>query len=353
MKISKVNHVRAGTEIRKEQGEGIFYASPTRAENARKNLSEHIQGLNKRAMSLYSPLNPVKPLTEKLSRKTESDRDKKRDIESAAKAFRESVLSILKANSNGIPEAEILLNQIKKNAESCYTSLEDPKVLASKIAGTCLRKSLRKEEKVATELLAAILSVDKTNSINKLDKDEVHVFFELAHKDYYKSEQLKEIENSIVNKDVKVQVNCGEDGRKHLVLSSAGSKKKHFYFDFLKEYAARDKAGRDKMLIRFRQLIVLFYSGTEAYNLSLDSDVGAWTFGSSLPDISDNFNDTAATLISDYHQQQIEKESFRKKRDDTALKQKNFSFGTKEYKALEEESRLSRYWIRLYAITIV
>ena len=328
MKISKVNHVRTGTTVTQMQGEGIIYVNPSQNKNAKKDLTEHIKKLNEKAKVLYSPINPVNSITVSM------DKNEKQDVNASAKAIKYLVNGILRKNENGIPDCDSLLSQIREKAREAHTSSINPDKLAEKIVDRCLRKKLCKKSEIAKALFAAILSSNKAERLNLLDKDEVKAFFDLAHEDYYKTEQLKEIEDSIVKKDVRVQVKEGMDGEKHLVLSSADNPKKHFYFDFIKEYTSKDNAGREEMLIRFRQLIILFYSGVKAYHLSIGSDVGAWTFGSSLPDVADNFNDEAAALITECQIQQAEKEKYGKKKNILSDKLKNCKYGTPEYRNL-------------------
>lgn len=339
MKISKVNHVRTGTTVTDWQGEGMIYENPSKGENARKDLTKHIAGLNEKAKALYSPLNPVSSIISSIKGKTEKDRAAKQDITESAKSFKRLVSAILKKNENGIPDSDSLLLFIQAEAQKAYTCVDNSDIIASKIINHCLRKKLSAKSEIAGSLLAAIISVNKSERISKLDKDEVKAFFELAHKDYYKKEQLKKIEDSIVKKDVKVQVKEDVAGEKHLVLSSADNPKKHFYFDFLKEYASKDNAGREEMLIRIRQLIILYYSGAEAYRLSIGSDVGAWTFGSSLPDDAENFNDEAAMLINDCQSLMDEKEDNIRKKEKLLKDFDNYRFGTPEYKKLESQKK--------------
>ena len=334
MKILKVDHVRTGTTVTNRQGEGMIYVNPSKKADARKNLNEHIYKLNEKAKVLYSPISPVNAITSAMI-----DKSAKQDVNASAKAIKYLVNGILRKNESGIPSSNVLLSQILEKAKEAYTSSADPDKLSGKIVERCLRKKLCKKSEIAKALFAAILSANKAERINLLDKDEVKAFFDLAYEDYYKKEQLKKIEESIIKKDVKVQVKEGTDGEKHLVLSSAENPKKHFYFDFIKEYASKDTAGREEMLIHFRQLIILYYSGTEAYHLSIGSDVGAWTFGSSLPDVADNFNDEAATLINECQLQQAEKDKCTKKRNTLANNQKNYRFGSPEFKNLDNQKK--------------
>ena len=146
-----------------------------------------------------------------------------------------------------------------------------------------------------------------------------------------------------MNKDVKVQVENGEDGEKHLVLSNSNNSKKHFYFDFVKEFATKDKAGRDEMLIRFRQLIILYCSGEKKYRLSICSDVGAWTFGSLLPEVTENLDDEAANLIADYNGNIAKKKDIQKKIEVNLSQKENYKFNSPEYKKLDDTIHKLKY----------
>ena len=57
MKISKVNHTRAGVTAREEQKKGILYDNPKKDAKTQLDLSQHVQNLNRKAQSLYSILN--------------------------------------------------------------------------------------------------------------------------------------------------------------------------------------------------------------------------------------------------------------------------------------------------------
>ncbi len=331
MKISKVNHVRTGTRIKENNGEGVLYANPSKQTNAVKDLSKHIQDVNQKAQGLYSPLNPVKSLIN-----PKMPKEKKDEINGSYKAFKSVVIGIVKENETGIPDSASVIRTLYEKAKKIDLKVSDASYLSSKLIDKCLRKSLESKSEIAKEILKAIISTDKS-AVNSLNAEEVKAFFELVHKDYYKKEQLKAIEKSIENKDVKVQVKTGQNGENHLVLSNADSAKKHYYFDFVKEFATKDKAEREEMIIRFRQLIILFYSGSESYKLSIGSDVGAWTFGSSLPEVTANVDDEIASLIAEYNENIARKNDIQKSIDLKSNQMKNYKFNSPEYKKLDDQ----------------
>lgn len=330
MKISKVNHVRTATKVNNNQGEGIIYVNPSKQGNAEKDLEKHIESLNRKAQGLYSPLNQYK--SSKKIKRGEFDIDRE-----AHKRFSNLIKEIIKENKESIQDPSELDRIIKSKAKSINLHTDHPEKIAEGIIEKYLRKSLKAYSAIARDVLVVIISSDKEEKINSLDKKMLCDFFAKVYEDYYKKEQIKLIKKSIEDKDVKVQVRKDSNNEAELALSSADNKKKHFYFDFMKEFSSKDKKEREEMLIRFRQLIILFYSGYEKYKLSIGSDIGPWTFGSSLPEVSENFDEEMTILVNEYTEEQNNEDKIKKEIKSLKEALSNCQYNSHEYKNIDEK----------------
>ncbi|MCR4587525.1 MAG: type VI-A CRISPR-associated RNA-guided ribonuclease Cas13a [Lachnospiraceae bacterium] len=317
MKISKVNHVRTAVSVDENgiQG-GILYDSPIKdgRDTAEVDMTGHIEALNQKAQSLYSILNPLKkqytpdhkliPVSkeELLMRKNFGmlikfliRRPKPEDPEDVR-------LSKQKSTLFGIHRYQIYMN--KRTGKTVFGpdlgvrgDADTLRKLADEITERSLRRSFRRVvtengvqvdlQKVTAQLLFAMtcLEAEKKGpyiaALKELSDEEILAFFKALYRDYAKKDQLKAMEESIRNQNVRVQP-VQKDGR-YLLQIAGGDGKRSLLFTWMQQYAAADKAGKEAMIREFRLLLILYYCGPARYERAkADQTVEAFSFGDSI-----------------------------------------------------------------------
>ncbi len=134
---------------------------------------------------------------------------------------------------------------------------------------------------VIEKLVFAVTHGTQIDSVlEEIGEEELVACFHVIFKDYTKEDEVQKIARSIENQDVKVQV-CGFGETARLQLASADHKKKKYIFLFLKKFACvASEKERDNLLREFRELLVLFYCGTAAYEEVKErkSGIPVWSF---------------------------------------------------------------------------
>lgn len=298
MKISKVNHTRTGTYITDERGSGMLYKNPAPNGQGIQDLSKHIDKLNESAKRLYSPFSET-PSSGKAPVDLATNITK-----SIKSSFKNVVLELCRKYTKpvSLDFASDIKNEFSKQIQGKNVSLDASNQALEKTIKS-LKKSLCKSvrftvddhgtyEKVELRpIMCKFIEAMCTGKTSDISDREYVIFINAIVEDYYKADKLEKIKDSIEKKDIKVQVTSDSDDYK-LALSNYDHPKKHFVFDFIKEYADADEKVKEQMIIRIRRLILLYVCGRKCYELSDGADVGKWTFGSCLPESQVNFDES-------------------------------------------------------------
>ncbi|MCR5032593.1 MAG: type VI-A CRISPR-associated RNA-guided ribonuclease Cas13a [Lachnospiraceae bacterium] len=317
MKISKVSHVRSAVSVDREgrQG-GILYDSPIKdgRDSAQVDMTLHIQSLNSRAQSLYGVLNPVKkqydeahhliPVSteEILMRKNFGmlikfllRRPKPDDPEDVRISKQKSTLfgihrySIYKNKKTG---KEVSGDQLGVKGDPAAL-----RKLAEEITEKSLRKAFRKKVQengkevdlkvVVRTLLFAVTQLQPDYKgpyirvLKELSDEDLYAFFKVLHKDYYKEDQLKAIEQSIHRQNVRVQPALHK-GVLRLQIAG-GEDKNRDLFAWMCDYAAGDEGKKQELIRSFRGMLILYFLGNERYEKALHTEsFTAFSFGEAL-----------------------------------------------------------------------
>lgn len=273
MKISKVNHARTVSEGTKP---GIMYRNPSKNQDSRLSIVEHVNSVNESAKRLYKLFN----------KKQACGKDKDlRDFEkNFTKEFDKAIINIVKQSSKeqssekvNAAEAKSALSRI----EIDMSSVKNADIVIDRILNARLRKSLCGSIIIdgnRVSVFDAIKSLAKSICIGtRLIEADIETVIAAVSEDYYKTSRLSKIVESIEKKDVKVQVyNTGKSSI--LKLSSSVNPKKRYISEFLDEYSAASTEEQDKMLINMRRLIILFTRGEEAYKKACESNIAKWSW---------------------------------------------------------------------------
>lgn len=298
MKISKVNHVKAGVAETPIEAGGMLYSHPSNDREV-SDLRAHVDRRCDSAQKLYSVLTNIE---NKPKYKVYGD--------IVGKYFKIIVNYIHLENSNEeiynklVEGNDFIKIRYKKNeykGKVCEIGKQCGKgaQYSGVIVDLSLRQSLRKNVKgtsiyipdVVKTMGAALLSDDYMDNFKQISKDEVISIIEAVRKDYKKEEQKEGIIKSINNQNVQVQVDM--NGEK-LILASAYNVKKKYIFDFLVKYSEANKATQKEILKHMRYLILLYYYGEKIANDANECDLSDWTFGTSLAEFD---NDVSAEIL--------------------------------------------------------
>ena len=296
MKISKINHSRAGISVREDQkkegGRGILYNSPAKDENVQINLKEHVSNCARKAQRLYQVIN------------TDIDFCKDDDLKSAqfgklAKNFNIAVKASL--DSSYSTDANVRIKsavkyfvqlfsnetiEIKKNYSikskdllvNIKTSVSETEKLTAaqrmirELVLQKTKKTLRKNIKIndnvfmqMTDILEKLMeAVCIYGTTETLDREMLIAFFKQVDKDYKKEMQQHLIVKSIESQSVKVRV-AEKDGKYILQPANAEHKKKKYIFEFMKQYAAASDSQKEELIRHIQALILLYFYGAEGY----------------------------------------------------------------------------------------
>lgn len=183
--------------------------------------------------------------------------------------------------------------------------------------------------------------------INEIDEEELVACFHVIFKDYTKEDEIAKMAKSIENQDVKVQVlGSGETAR--LQLASADNEKKKYIFLFLEKFAcAASEKERNDLLREFRELLVLFYCGTAAYEEIKERKNGIpiWDFdflSKMVSDISWVFNQECSDKLMERDQIIDALKNEKDKDEKKQLKSKMKDIDT-EVKGILEKQITERY----------
>lgn len=303
MKISKVNHTKAGVGIDEARSRGILYADPKRREENHLDLEEHVRGLNKNAQRLYSLFRTVS--------ETGIRGKKYKDIIKFSGELKKQVLE--RSASDQMRSLNTWIEERLKSgtAFNTYKSLRDLKSEdIDAVVDSYLRNSLRKsvrlkasaKEAYIPDLIKRLLKMPiqtKGVQTEPLSEEEKRILLQALNEDYGKKEALKKIVHSIEVQNVRVS--CTEkNGKALLQLSNAEHKKKKQVFLFLQKFAAAEnETEREEMLRHFKRLVLLFYCGRGKYEESMSGPVPVWSWGLLQEDLAVNFDDDAYKKISE------------------------------------------------------
>lgn len=307
MKISKVNHTRAGVSIAEKQSNGILYENPLKTNSGNSiNLKQHVEDLNKNAKNLYSIFITVRQKggsDKKKNNFTKSELQMFEDIRNFSTGLKKEVLCEYRNNVSMEKNISYQLNKLEqwitknstgKNSLSRYESFQtimDEDV--DRTVDVCLRNSLRKFVRIddsgqktyipdlIKKLLKTVILANSTHS-EPLSDAEKESLLRVLNEDYGKCEALKKIVHSIESQNVHVSP-VEKDGKMLLQLSSAEHKQKKYIFAFLKKFATAEIEEQNKMILHMKRLILLFYCGKSKYEdaLSVDANkmsVWSWRF---------------------------------------------------------------------------
>ena len=161
--------------------------------------------------------------------------------------------------------------------------------------------------------------------IAEIEEEELIVCLHMIFKDYTKEDIIANTAKSIEKQDVKVQVlGTGEDAR--LQLASADNEKKKYIFLFLKKFAcAVSEKERNDLLREFRELLVLFYCGTAAYEEVKEwkNGIPIWDFdflSKMVSDISWFFSQECSEKLMEREQLRREKDKDKKRQNKSKIK---------------------------------
>lgn len=268
MKVSKVNHVRTGSEGVKP---GIMYKNPSVNQDSRIRVEDQVKYVNQTAQRLYNLFNakqvfgPVKEL---------------RGFEnSITKDFNNVVKNIVKQSEKSIDlgKAMTLLGEVRLDSQG----VQNAGYIVERILSARLRNSLKGKIMISGErrnvydaIKAVIVAISEGKN---LSEDDVKTMLTAVCEDYYKTDKITKIVASIEKKDVKVQI-YKEGDDKILRLSSWSNEKKRFISDFVDQFAEATPEEQSAMLIGIRRLIILYTRGVEAYNEACDSDIAKWSW---------------------------------------------------------------------------
>ena len=316
MKISKVNHVKSGVSVESCCSKGILYHNPKKEQNNNHNLTKHVESLNRNAQRLYSIFSPnCIQLTNKGSEKKQCN-----DIHRLTKEIIKLVINNYRKDFSMEKNLSYQLNELDtwikeySDYERClekYRNLKNIKsTVIENMVDDCIRNSLRKRVQIydstdtiyfpdlIKKLLKSIIRTE-IDVIETLTLAEKKTLLVELNKDYWKTEEIKKIVNSIERQNVHVQ-SVKRNGKYYLQLSNAEHKQKHYIFDFLKKFSeAVDESEREQLLVRFKQLVLLFYCGKSKYEEVVKFSIGAWNWGVYKEDAAVNFDDYVYELMNE------------------------------------------------------
>lgn len=263
MKISKIDHMKTGVLLRDGNGNGALYQCPGEVEN---DILAYIKNRNtnvKKRYSLFTSYQINNTKREKIYRIETNFFDKWSRQYLLEEKISESELKIKEKISPFDTEKEVTLfinGGLRNSLRRCVTLQNYKKIYVPDVLAQMMYMALT--GKTIDEIKAQLTE---------------EVFVKVAafvKEDYTKEKHIKEIKDSITNKNVKVQVSRkGEETV--LKLSNAENKKKRYIFSFLREYASADEEEKKRKLIHIRRLILLFFCGEECFR---NADVKEWSF---------------------------------------------------------------------------
>lgn len=360
MKISKVNHVRAGVS-NNDKVEGILYDYPGKTKNGKKEIRAQVENVRNRAKALYTFFHYEKPAFR--GKFAEQTRAKFEFVKPLLNAFDGSEGSVRGALISGdfwnIENADRMAKQ-ESNLRALrfryldYTGVRENAVKDVVRKGLCqkLRKTFQYDGEMiyvpdVVQKIMLALANGQTLTEDVITANEMNAFLRAFNDDYYMAATYKTIVPSIEEQNVKVQI---QDGK--LVPVSALQENKAGMFAFMKQYCAADDSEKKKMLKHIRALILLYVSGEAVYREADDemSDVSDRSFGTLLPEDNIHFSDLAVELLQQTNSLDL-KDSLQKKmkRDLEARCQAAvWDSIIQKYKAafaVEDLTQGDRYWL--------
>lgn len=267
MKISKVDHIRAGVKL-ENNGSGILYRN-TDSSNSEKAIENHIKKSISNAAKLYNILTqkPDYKLSDKLLEKyglKDNNNFNNKKIKKEKEKIANKIANNLSRNFN------VLFKNCIKD-KSTYAAIENLKnytgiksvfepgadselidEVIEFLTNFRIRKSMtrvvKSDNKTEVDMVKVINTilracVDKRKYKEFTErlcdakfKKETEIFIEYANKDCNKKELSKKIQKSIENQNVRIQV---DDDK--LVPASYFTESKRWVFEWIKEYACSDR----------------------------------------------------------------------------------------------------------------
>lgn len=316
MKISKVDQTRAGVSAAKKV-EGILYTNPSKNGKPAKDIAEHIKALNEKAKNLYNALSedPKKNGEKRANTPSESAKDALRN------RFNKIIVAVMTKPQNkrldfilNLPDKYIVFKK-QEGPKKCseLKAINDKSLdsIIKELSDVKLKKGLRKTvensvgdktdtSEVVKKLLLAISDMKSyKNVVSSLSQEDLEIFLSCLDADYNKTEQIKKIQKSIENQNVKVQPEEIK-GQWRLVLSNSNNKNKKHIFNRIVKYAGSDEEEQDAMLLHMKYLIFLYFGGkTVADDIAVDSTDNVWVFEGRGIEADNKFSDEADRLLTD------------------------------------------------------
>ncbi len=268
-----------GIGIKNQDATGILYKDNV------VDINEHISSVNKAAQKLYSMKNSKKGLDKNID---ELFKIVDVEIKNACKQRLEQI------------DVSRLIDCVRKKTNSDCSKITSESI--NNYLDLCLRKSLYRdytyngERYYIPEVIAGLLIKLAQREYHNITSEQIAPLYKAVYEDYHKDKQLQLIANSIEASDVRVQVK-DYNGRKLLALSNADNRKKHYIFDFMKEFSTADVNKQKDMMIHIRELILLLVCGPEKYYECEGSDLQEWSWGTLLPEPEENFSDEVFNYI--------------------------------------------------------
>lgn len=327
MKISKVDHTKSGVGIKEESSKGMLYHNPQKRDKNSIDLSNHVKKLNRQAQNLYSIF-----IFNNMKFKEMSNLKIDKDFQYMIKSLEKNVLKKYREESSLNKNVEYQILQLDKfiqnNIGKKNIKMNEKEI--QKVVDQCLRNSLRKEVQIPSsqkkyyfpDIMKKLLKYIGTIGAEELTVNEKTAFLIQLDTDYSKSKKIKEIVNSIESQNVRVKIES-KDGNIYLKLSSADHPKKKYIFNLLCDFARyNNEKDREKLLVHFKQLILLFYCGKDKYDevLSVPESLTAWSWGIHKEEDSVNFDDEVYQLINE--KQLYSKDKSKLRQLDDEIKQK-------------------------------
>lgn len=276
MKISKIDHTRSGYSILEyHRGEeeyqdhcGILYHTPVKDDNyPAMNLHEYIETRKQEVMEKYTLF------SENISFPGEKEK-RNEQYGKLLSSFHDGMLEILKKcvaeETDACVEKEIQELKQKSFEKSNFDISEE---MIDKLLTNNLRKSLsRKDLKIENEKIAfadvlkrVLKALYIEGNLSEIDETELSAFFQILNKDFLREKQMQDIEKSIQNQGVRVDVVKKDNGKYYLRPANAEHPKKKYVFEFMARYCESEKAEKQALTQHIQRLILLYFYGAEGY----------------------------------------------------------------------------------------
>ena len=263
MKITKVNNVKTAVVVKKEEHsqEGILYVDPSRQNEGRISVEDHVNSRSDSASNLYNIFN-------QLDKKSKEYTDNHKVVFNQINGEQGLGKTIRNLRFN----AEQVLAYVSSHKQNADVSSDDIEFIASKL----LRKSLRRVN-VKSGLIHILLIYNglETEISSEANKD-IKAFLRAYKLDYNKSysdrrvnglSKNDKIVRSLTNQNMIVQPEKGSDEISLPIPAQTGKRTSHKRTEkeafnvFMKMYASLDEHERLDILCKLRRIVDLYFYG--------------------------------------------------------------------------------------------